>query len=824
MGLFDRIMTIGRSGQSQEETQPVDSEQEAMRLLHEGMLHEENRQPDLAIKCYDAAILLKSDFGRAHFNRGNILLELDHPLEALSSFEDALKYKPDSAATHYNLGHAYLRTDQLDAAIKAYQRALTLKPDFADAEVSLGIALSAIGQPEKAIACFDRALGIRSDHAEAFFHRANILAELGKFEEASTCFYQLLDAEPSNLEARCNLVKALLAQVKLKEAAANCRAVLDIQPDHVEALNNLGAALNKLREHDAAIASYRRAIDIDPNRAELHNNLGVAQKNVGNFDDALASYRRALTLRPDFPEAYCNLAITQHRLGKISEALASYKKALELDASCVDACNNLGVLYQQMGQLELAHSTFIRTLELDPNNHEFHTNRGSVLAELGQLQAAANSYHQALEIKPDYANARSNLLFIHNYLADQSPERLLEEARRFGESVTQQATIPKRWKNTPDAERRLRIGFVSADFRQHPVGYFVESVLIALSSLTIGRLELIGYFNHWESDAITARIKGCCHDWRTVYALTDERLAQTIRDDNIDILIDLSGHTGENRLPMFAWKPAPIQVSWLGYFGTTGVPTIDFLIADPWTLPESEEINFTETIWRLPETRLCFTPPNISVDVAPLPALGNGHITFGCFNNLTKMSDQVVEVWARILNAVPDSRLFLKTRQLGTDSIRQRVIRSFGEFGIDKTHLILETYVPRANYLSAYNRIDIGLDPFPYPGGTTTVEALWMGVPVLTLAGKSFLARQGVGLMTNAGLPDWVATDKDDYVTRAISHAGNLQKLASLRAGLREQVLASPIFDSSRFARNFEAALRGMWEKWCREQTIELEA
>lgn len=795
-----------------------------MRLLHEGMSHEEKGQPKAAIEYYDSAIRLKPDLGRAHFNRGNVLLELDNPQEALGSFEAALKYKPDSAAAQYNLGHAYLRTDQPDAAVKAYQRALTLKPDFADAEVSLGIALRANGQPEKAIACFDRALGIRSDYAEALSHRANTLAELGKIEEASACFCQALDIDPNNLEIRCNLINALLAQGKSKEAAANCRFVLDIQPDHVEALNNLGATLNKLREHDAAIASYRRAIDIEPGRAELHNNLGVAQKNIGNLNDALASYSKALTLKPNFPEAYCNLAITQHRLGKISEALASYKKALELNENCVDACNNLGVLYQQMGQLELARSTYSRALELDPNNHEFHTNQGSVLAELGQLQEAANCYHQALEIKPDYTNARSNLLFIHNYLADQAPEKLIEEARRFGELVAQQAIIPKQWKNTPDVERCLRIGFVSADFRQHPVGYFVESVLIALSSLTMGKLELIGYSNHWESDAITERIKGCCHLWRTVHALTDERLAQTIHADEIDILVDLSGHTGESRLPMFAWKPAPVQVSWLGYFSTTGVGAIDYLIADPWTLPETEEINFTETIWRLPETRLCFTPPNISVDVAPLPALGNGYITFGCFNNLTKMSDQVVEVWARILNAVPDSRLFLKTRQLGMDSIRQRVIRSFGEFGIDQTRLTLETYVPRANYLSAYNRIDIGLDPFPYPGGTTTVEALWMGVPVLTLAGESFLARQGVGLMTNAGLPDWVATDKDDYITRAITYAGNLQKLASLRAGLREQVLASPIFDSSRFARNFEAALRGMWEKWCREQTIELEA
>lgn len=820
MGLFDQIMGIGRSGQTQEETQPVDSEQEAMRLLQEGMLHEQNKQPNLAIKCYDAAILMKRDLGRAHFNRGNIFLELDHPLEALSSFEEALKCKPDSAATHYNLGHAYLRTDQLDAAIQAYQRALTLKPDFADAEVSLGIAFSAIGQPENAMACFDRALGIRPDNLEALFHRANILVELGKTEEASACFCQLLDVEPNNLEARCNLVTTLFAQEKLKEAAENCQFILKIQPDHVEALNNLGAALNKLGEYEAAIASYRRAIQADPARAELHNNLGVAQKNVGDLDGAWATYRRALSLKPEFFEAHCNLAIVQQRLGRISDALSSYKKSLELNANCIDACNNLGILYQQMGQLELANATFIRALKIAPDDPELHTNQGSVLAELGQLQEAANCYRRALEIKPNFANARSNLLFIHNYLADQSNDKLLKEARQFGDLVTQQATASSSFKNIPEIERCLRVGFLSADFRQHPVAYFIESILGSLSSLTLGKLELVGYSNHWESDDFTSRIKGYCREWRTVYSLTDARLAQTIRDDKIDILIDLSGHTGLNRLPVFAWKPAPVQVSWLGYFGTTGVAEIDYLIADPWTLPTTEEINFTETIWRLAETRLCFTPPNLSIDVGPLAALCNGYITFGCFNNLTKANDIVLDIWARILDSVPNSRLFLKTRQLGMNSVTQRVIKCFSDRGIDSRRLILENYVPRADYLSAYNQVDIALDPFPYPGGTTTVEALWMGVPVLTLAGERFLARQGVGLMMNAGLKDWVATDLEDYVKRAIAHASNLQELASLRARLRDQVLSSPIFDSSRFALNFEAALRGMWGKWCREQTL----
>jgi protein O-GlcNAc transferase len=261
-----------------------------------------------------------------------------------------------------------------------------------------------------------------------------------------------------------------------------------------------------------------------------------------------------------------------------------------------------------------------------------------------------------------------------------------------------------------------------------------------------------------------------------------------------------------------------VQLSWLGYFATTGVAAVDYFIADPWTLPPDQEAYFTEKIWRLPETRLCFTPPKADVAVGPLPALSNGYVTFGSFNNLSKMNDAVVTLWAQVLHAVPGSRLFLKYQQLAEASVRQSTCERFAVHGISPGRLIFEDYVPRANYLAAYQRVDIALDPFPFPGGTTTVEALWMGVPVLTLAGERFLSRQGVGLLMNAGLPEWVASDPRDYVARAVAHAGDLQDLASLRNGLRQQVLASPIFDSPRFARHFEAALRTMWQKWCDAQ------
>ena len=374
------------------------------------------------------------------------------------------------------------------------------------------------------------------------------------------------------------------------------------------------------------------------------------------------------------------------------------------------------------------------------------------------------------------------------------------------------------WANHPDTTRCLRIGFVSGDLRQHPVGNFLEAVLASLSSGMSGRLRLYAYSNSSQEDEVSERIKAHCHGWHSAVGQSDESLAQRIREDGIDILIDLSGHTAHNRLPLFAWKPAPVQATWLGYLATTGVSAIDYVIADAWTLPESEEVNFTEKVWRLPESYLCFTPPADSVDVGPLPAIHNGYITFGSFNNLTKMNDSVVALWSRILATIPDSRLYLKSPQLKEDSVQQSVVERFAGHGIDAGRLILEGPVPRTDYLKPFQRVDIALDPFPYPGITTSVENLWMGVPVLTLAGKSFLSRQGIGLLMNAGLPEWIAGDADDYVARAVSHASDVQALSSLRGELRQRVLASPIFDASRFSQHFEAALRGMWQAWCEQQ------
>lgn len=623
---------------------------------------------------------------------------------------------------------------------------------------------------------------------------------------------------PGDAAAHSNLGNALRELRQYDEAVASCRRALEIDPNYAIGHNNLGAALKDFGQIDEAAVACRRALALRPDYAEAHSNLGYALKDLGHIGDAVACLHRALEIRPDYAEAHNNLGNAYKELGQIACAVAGYRRALGIKPDYAEAHNNLGNALQVLGEIDGAMASCRRALEIKPDFAEAHCNLGYARQVLGQLDGAVASYRRALEINPDFAGASSSLLFIHNYLSDLPAATLLAEARRFGDLVARQARPCVSWGNSPDPDRCLRVGFVSGDLWNHPVGFFLEGVLAALASDAAARLELSAYATQGRGDALTERIKARCSGWCSAVGASDEALARRLRDDGIDILVDLSGHTAYNRLSMFAWKPAPVQVAWLGYFATTGVAAMDYLIADPWTVPEGEESEFTEKIWRLPETRLCFTPPDVAVDVSALPASTNGYVTFGCFNNLTKVNDAVVALWARVLLAVPGSRLFLKAKQLASVSVRQSVVDRFAAHGIGSQRVVLEGPTPRSDYLSAYHRVDIALDPFPFSGGTTSAESLWMGVPVLTLTGDRFVSRQGVGLLMNAGLPEWIARDADDYVARAVASAGDLRQLAVLRQELRQRVLASALFDAPRFAGHFEAALRGMWTHWCHRQ------
>lgn len=576
---------------------------------------------------------------------------------------------------------------------------------------------------------------------------------------------------------------------------------------------------------------YKQCCGSTAEAPQAHNPLprdfqtALEHHQAGRLSQAELLYKKIIQESPghtDVPHFHRNLGDVRLALGKLDAAVGSYHQALLLKPDYADAYLNQGAALHSQGKFDAAVENFGKAIALAPDNPVARNNLALTLQEQAKLDEAVMNYQQALVLKPDYIKAHSNLLFTLSYHSRCSPDEYLEEARRYGEKVLARAKPYTRWQISPaeqasQSTQSLRVGLVSGDFRTHPVAFFLERVLACLDP---ARIELVAYSTNRQEDELTARIKPRFAAWNTLEGMNDETAAQKIHGDGIHILIDLAGHTGrtsDKRLPLFAWKPAPVQVSWLGYFASTGVPGMDYLLADPISVPASHQSHFTEMVWHLPDSRLCFTPPAESANTlrTPLPAMRNGHIIFGCFQSLPKVNEGVLSVWARIFRALPQARLRLQNKQMSCPASREHLLQRLTQAGIAPEQVTLEQPTNREAYLAAHAEVDIILDTFPYPGGTTTCEALWMGVPTLTLAGNTLLSRQGASLLACAGLPDWIARDENDYVTRALAHATDINRLAHLRSTLRAQMLASPLCDAPRFALNLEKALQGMWQAYC---------
>jgi len=607
----------------------------------------------------------------------------------------------------------------------------------------------------------------------------------------------------------------LLKQGKLEAAVRHLERALAVRPDYAEAHLTLAQALWQQGKLPAAAASLEQGLALMPHLAGAHSNLGLLYGALGKGDAAVESFKKALSIKPDFAWAHCNLGSALAEQGDLPAAIESYRNALAINPDHVEAWVNLGNTLNAQDDLDAAIECYRKALSIKPDHALAWVNICVPLQAQGNIDAAIDSFRKALALGPDFA-VHSGLLFLLSFHPGYSPAQRLAEARRYGAGVMARAKPFQRW--LVDANVRtagagpLRVGLVSPDLRMHPVGFFVESILAHINPALV---ELVAYPTLVRDDETTARLKPRFAAWNSIVGLSDEAAAARIRSDGIHILIDLAGHTAHNRLPVFGWRPAPIQATWLGYFATTGVPTIDYLLADRVSVPESHRAQFTETICYLPDTRFCFTPPGDSARLqpTPLPAGRNGFITFGCFQNSLKLNDAVLAAWGRLLTALPDARLRLLSRQMRYPAARERLGDRLLHFGIASERLTMVGHVPREDYLIAHADVDIILDTFPYPGATTTCEALWMGVPTVTLAGDTLISRQGASLLASAGLEDWIAVDVDDYVARALAHAADVDRLAQLRSTLRGKALVSPLFDPVRFARNLEAVLEGMWEQ-----------
>jgi len=671
----------------------------------------------------------------------------------------------------------------------------------------LGITFQVTGRIEESLSTMQKLVDLEPNNSEIHNNFGISFHKIGRLDDAEKSFKQAIKLKPNLIEAYNNLGVTLQELGKLEEAEKNYKQAILLQPDNAKSYKNLGFTLRKLGRLAEAEKSYQQAIKFKPDVFTVHDELGLIFQELGKLDEAEKSFKQAIKLNPIYAKAHNNLGITFQELGRLEEAEKSIKKAIKLKPNSSEPYNNLGVIYQELGKLDEAEKNYKYSIDLNPNSAETFSNLGVNFQELGKFEEAKKSYKQAIKLKPNYTKAISNLLFLYSGF-DYNPSIYLHEAKKYNEilkKIVKSKFLSWLCKEKPE---KLRVGFISGDLRNHPVGYFLENFL---SKITKSNLELYAYPTQFKSDDLTLRVKPFFSAWKPLIGISNEAAAKLIHSDAVHILIDLSGHTSNNRLPIFSWKPAPIQISWLGYFASTGVSEIDYILGDPYATPHEDKSHFTEKIWQLPETYLCFSKPNIKLDVGPLPALSNKYITFGCFGKIARITDNVISTWSKILLDTPSSKLFLKDSSFSKDTMKEIIYKKFSLVGISKERLILEGKSPRDEYLKTYNRIDIALSPFPYGSVTTSAEGLWMGVPIIVMKGSYFNSRLGESIINNANLSEWIASNEDDYVFKAIKFNNKLDDLAKLRSSLREQVMSSPLFNSERFCNNFEVALRDIW-------------
>lgn len=769
-------------------------------LIEANALHA-RRDLNGAIAKYMQACLERPNRARAFHDLGIAFVEASLGLTAVPFLLRAHRLQPADRDYLNDIVYAFLRSGRFARAERLIEESASRSTRESGAVLLAALEKARAGQAVETWGLAHPV--IRSSGTEAPDRPAPLATESASHANHRAFF--------SGLSSRFEAAFAAGDALEVKEITEALEPLLAEDPAWGEGLHMFGLGrmlLGHVADGERAMA---RAAEILPGRHDLWDHLAQACKQQEEFDRMRDAFEESLGLNPTRAESWNNAADACLELGRHIDAYQYALQAIRLAPAMVQAYFNLARATNDLGNVDQAVALHRKVLEMNPEFHRAWHELGSIHLTLGDHEQAVHCYEKVLEVSPGNAGALSGLLFSHNYMGSETAAELFARARRFGELL---ALPPQRdWKavdRTP--ERPLRVGFVSGDFHGHPVGKFFCTVVESLSR--VDGLELFAYPTSRSQDVWTERIRACFGHWQSLVGLHVEEAERIVLEDRIDILVDLSGHTAKHRLWLFARRPAPIQVSWLGYFATTGVKAMDYLLAGPWDVPPEEEACFTEQIWRLPHTRLCFSVPMADVQVAPLPMRATGQVTFGCFNNIRKINDQVIALWSRILSAVPGSMLYLKNRPLESEAVRNNLQERFARHGIAPDRLRMEPASDYASYLDSFAGVDISLDPFPYTGGTTTIESLWMGVPVLTLKGDRLLSRQGESMLRELALPEWVAESEEDYLARAVQFAADAAALAALRAALRPALQRSALMDAPRFAADLNAAFRGMWQRW----------
>jgi len=694
-------------------------------------------------------------------------------------------------------------------AIIRFKKSLKIDPNFVDGYYNIAILFSKMHLNNESIENFKKAINLKPNYFEAYYGIANIYSRTENFEEAGR----------------------------------NYRMCLEIKPDSLDVLNNIGINLRKERKFQQSIEIFDKLLKVEKNYALGHNNLGMVYYEMGNYEQALFYVSEAIKIKNDYYEAYDNLGLLYFNIGKYSQAIFFYKKAIELNANFFNAYTNLGNVYKELGDYKNSIFFHKKAIEIKKDYYDAYINLaktyikfrkyteaisalkevvvlkkdfaeaymflGNCYVEIGEIAIGADYLEKSLSTNSDLSSVYSVYVFNSLYVRNFSQKKYFEITNNLFKLIDKQTNYIKQPKGFHGKQKKLRIGFVSGDFKNHPIGYFIDGILPYLKKNI--EIEIFAYNNSSIEDELTKRIKLNFSEWVSIYSLDDLMVINKIRDHKIDILIDLSGHTSLNRLSVFLKKPAPIQISWAGYLASTGLDKIDYIISDLYIESKIDKSQFSERIFALPNVWCHFSKPQFDLRINDkTPAQKNNYVTFGSFNNLAKINSEVLKLWSRILSSVPNSKIFLKTKQFDDENIKNNYQKKFFKNNIDINRVILEGYSDRKTLLERYNLIDIALDPFPYSGGTTNFEASWMCVPILTLTGNNFVSNCGGSINNSLGMQDWIAKDEIDYLNKAIKFSSNLKDLNLVKKKLHDQKKISKIFDSENFASELVGAFKKM--------------
>jgi len=722
-------------------------------------------------------------------------------------YEALLVSAPDHTAALFRSGLLELQSGHADLALPRLTRAAAAAPNDARHPFGLGQALQALQRWHEAEQAFEAALRLEPDFPEALNNLGVCRQRNGQTAAAVDVYRRALLARPGDATLMANLGSALREMGQLPEAVEHLRTATTLEPQVVSHAVNLGIALCQQRDFAAAAPILRRAVELDPNDAEAAFNLGIALEGLGRVPEAIERYRHAAASRPNYTDALINLGNALADSGDFSAALSTYDAALRGTPDSVVALHNLACLLRTLGRIEDAEHRLLTALRIDSQHAALHDTLGSVYKDAGQLDRAIDCFRRSLALDPRRASTHSNLAYSLSFQS-LDPQPILDECTRWNERFAAPLQPHRDHGNDLSEHRRLRIGYVAADFRDHCQSLFTIPLL---SQHDHTAFEVYCYSNVKRPDALSRRIAGLADVWRAVRTLDDEALCARIRADRIDILVDLTMHMADGRPLVFARKPAPIQIAWLAYPGTTGISAIDYRFSDPRLDPEGTDSHYSERTLRLADSFWCYDPLTREPTPNPLPALTRGYLTLGCLNNPCKLTDDTLRLWSEVMHRLPDSRLLLMAPPGGH---RQHLLQRLTARGIADARVDFTAFRPRADYLGSYHDIDLGLDSFPYNGHTTSLDSLWMGVPVVTRIGRTSVGRAGLSQLHHLDLLDLAADTDAGFIDAAVALGGDLTRLGALRSELRTRLERSPLMDAARFTGHVEASYREVWERY----------